>query len=171
MPDADLTDRLHALLADLSDSLAGLAADWEEAREHGRDAVLLFLDLGLLLQRAGAPGGAPSTQVSEFAIATAPAVERGHEALVMVAHDTESALFETFEVEDQWISVCERRSGLEFLVDTYRGIPAADVQRLLQDSLEEILRHRCASEGFLEPSSIPEAMPESHWWWWCPSRP
>lgn len=73
-------------------------------------------------------------------------------------------------VADEWLQSCERRTALQFLDDWYADSPGLRLEELELDRVDELLRHRGETEGFLMEEQIPEGTPPHHWWWRLPDR-
>lgn len=73
-------------------------------------------------------------------------------------------------VADEWLQSCERRTAAQFLADWYSGIPGLRLEELELDRIDELMRHRGETEGFLLEEQIPDGVPPSHWWWRLPDR-
>jgi hypothetical protein len=101
---------------------------------------------------------------------TAPALVRNAGGLAMFADDLQSRLSEPNIEGDEWIDISRRRSALEFLGELYAGTEVASLrERWSPELLVELLRERCKIDGFIASKDIPQGVPRSHWWWWCPN--
>lgn len=70
---------------------------------------------------------------------------------------------------DEWISVCKRRSNIEFLRNLYHDVFDPDWNFFLNcENLDDMLQQKGDFEGRLPEDQIPEGIPTSHWWWWYP---
>jgi hypothetical protein len=103
-----------------------------------------------------------------FVSATADGVNAVWAGVRSFADDLEALVRDTF-VGDEWLQAMERRSALQFLLDAYAQTPLAERFPYLEvGDLDELLRHRGQTEGFLRDEDIPDGVPESHWWWRLP---
>lgn len=103
-----------------------------------------------------------------FVAATTDGLNAVWTGVLSFAEDLEALARDTF-VADEWRQAVERRSALQFLLDAYARTPLAERFPYLEvDDLDELLRHRGQTEGFLRDEDIPDGVPESHWWWGLP---
>jgi len=152
---------LRELMAELSD-LAGRIGGHE-----GLATVFLLSLARLALALEREPALREDADLRDFFAATGRDLRGAIGGLDLFAYETRSRLDELLD-PGAWAAISWRRSALKFLQDLYAGTPLEAELPGLAEQLDERLHERCAVEGFLKPEEIPEGMPKSHWWWWCP---
>jgi hypothetical protein len=155
----DLGARPEQLLAALGEPGAELPAEEQAARA---DRFLAGLG-GLALRLRGEPP--PAAFVSDSA-ARLPSCWAG---VLRFRDGLLDRLRDAF-VADEWRQSCERRTALQELVELYGERPGLPLFELELDRVDELLRHRGETEGFLLEQEIPEGIPATHWWWQLPDR-
>ena len=62
------------------------------------------------------------------------------------------------------------RSSIEAIKELYLD---SYFEKYLDDieELDEEIKAKGRTEGFLSAAEIPDKLPSSHWWWWCPDAP
>jgi len=160
---------LEPLLAELREIAGAFKRDGWEADVARADAFVERLyDVGLALQLD--PALRERHAWRAFRDATAPQVASNAGGLIRYAHALDSRLHDTFELPDEWQRISRRRSALAFLVALYAGTDLDEWRGDLEsDDLDEVLRYRCKTDGYVAPDDIPAGIPRSHWWWWCPN--
>lgn len=161
-----MTRQLDSMLAVLREIVDGFGRDGWDADVDRADAFVTGLfDVGCMLH---AHPELHEVWVS-FRDATAPALVRNAGGLAMFADDLQSRVYEPGVVGDEWAGISRRRSALEFLSELYAGTELAELREKWEpELLAEQLQERCKSDGFIDPDDIPDGVPRSHWWWWCP---
>jgi len=154
-PDA----RPEQLLDGLGEPGARLPVDEQAARA---DRFLAGL-AGLGLQRQGNPPD------PEFLVDSAARLASSWLGVLRFRDWLLDRLRDTF-LGGEWHQSCEQRTALQFLADWYDGRPGLRLEELELDRIDELLRHRGETEGFLFEEEIPERAPPTHWWWRLPDR-
>jgi hypothetical protein len=159
---------IEPLLAELRKISGAFGRDgWEADVDRAHAFVDRLYDVGRLLHQH--PELRESDAWRDFRDETAPRLYANGGGLSRYADGIDARLHETFQIGDEWQNIARRRSALAFLTELYRGTEVVDEWNLEPEDLEEILRFRCQSEGFIAPEDIPPGIPRSHWWWWCPN--
>lgn len=69
----------------------------------------------------------------------------------------------------RWVELCHGRSGLEYLLELYRGTALTDGDEPLEvqefEDIDANLKQMQAQWGGVPEARIPPGIPESHWWW------
>jgi hypothetical protein len=151
---------VRELMTGLSELAPRIGADEDLAETF----LLGLARLALALERE--PPLGDDGAVRDFLTSTGGDLRGAIGGIDVFAYETRSRLDELLDPGD-WAAISRRRSALQFLRDLYAGTPLEDDLPSLAE-LDQRLRERCGGEGFLESDEIPEGMPESHWWWWCP---
>jgi hypothetical protein len=154
----ELVATARAVLAEL-ESASGVPA----VRARAKRLMELFFELGLELSRD--PEAEFSEGVQDFLVDTAQSISRCATQLRVYMADTLQLAERPFE-GDEWLELCERRSGIETLRRLYSGTSGDVSTELASDALDAQLRARGADEG--PARKVPDGMPAEHWWWWYP---
>ena len=124
-----------------------------------------------LVVAAALARGEPGFDREAMVAAAAPLMADIKPALTAYGDRLERLLLSTFHGHE-WVAACERRTRLEAVctlwADQLVGLEPLSVDR---ESLDDLLRQKGESEGYLRPDQIPPGTPTSHWWWWYPAPP
>jgi hypothetical protein len=158
---------IEPLLAELREIAGAFGRDGWEADVARADAFVERLyEVGRALELQ--PEALASWR--RFRDETAPRVVANAGGLSRYAHGTDARLHETFQVGDEWLIISRRRSALAFLTALYEGTELDEWRSDLEPAdIDELLRHRCKTDGYVAPDDVPEGIPSSHWWWRCPN--
>lgn len=160
---------IEPLLAELRDIAAAFGSgDWDADVARADAFVERLYDVGRALEAH--PELREGDEWRRFRDATAPRLVANAGGVSRYAHALDARLHETFELPDDWLIVCRRRSALAFVGELYGGTDLDEWRSDIEPpDLDETLRYRCKTDGYVAPGDVPEGIPRSHWWWRCPN--
>lgn len=161
--------QLESMLAVMREIADAMGRDGWDADVDRADAfVTRLFDVGCLLHVRPELRGHSIWR--GFRAATAPALAANAGGLAMFSTDLHYRVYEVEVVGDEWVGISRRRSALAFLSELYAGTELEGLREKWEtELLEDAMRERCKTDGFIDPADIPEGVPRSHWWWWCPN--
>lgn len=158
----DLSTLLQSLTADLQALQANY--DTTTTRDTTRRFMRNIYQLGLRVERDPALRATP--EVATFLQESARFLSF---AVVKIESFVRRFTQRIYDMNDRdWRQACEERSSIAFLDDLYQDTVFGgllDVDEVDFEELDRVMREQGYRNGYIAPGTVPEGIPDTHWWW------